>query len=392
MSAKRYNLACILGLLGLLAAIAGFNRWVNPFDYYPDFAIAGFNAVKTEFRGFEHYVKPKHLRERQPEVLIVGSSYAEIGFDPLHPALTENGALRAYNFGMAGAHWPAVFCNARYALAHARFRKIVLGIHLAAMPMIDCEREFPDLGRVSPFELLLSMAALEASVATIKHQNKPPSHTPEGLFFHTYYKMREVERIFRDSFQEARAKRAARCRKDYDKPIVSAWSPSTEELDTQGLEALLREFAARNIEIKLAVYPVHALLMEFDIQCGADIARWRRLQQVAGLIDAARRRGERVELWEFQGLNPGVTERVRNGVSRYWQDVGHFDRALGDKMLDLMFHIAPVSEEGEDPPLGVRVEAERVPELYARFLRDRERFLADNPWFHRDLEALRASP
>lgn len=388
MSAKRYNSLLILGLLGVLAAVAGFDRLVNPFGYYADCPIAGFNAVKTEVRGFERYVKPKHLRERQAEVLIVGSSYAEIGFDPLNPALTENGALRGYNFGIAGANWPEVLCNLRYALTHTRPRKIVLGIHPAAMPDIDCARAFPNLGATSPLAPLLSVAALKASAATIRQQDKPPSHTPEGLFFHTYFKMREVERIFRESFREARAKRAAQCRPDYGKTFPAVWTPSEEKLDLAGLDALLREFAARNVEVKLTIYPVHALLMEFDMLCGTDIARWRRLRQVAERVDAARRRGERVELWEFQGFHPDIGERVRNGVSRYWQDVGHFDRSLGDKMLDSMFRKTAAAPNREEPPLGVRVEAGQVPELYARFLQDRETFVAANPWFHKDLQAL----
>jgi hypothetical protein len=116
------------------------------------------------------------------------------------------------------------------------------------------------------------------------------------------------------------------------------------------------------------------------------------LQAVAERVDHAKQQGGQVELWEFQGFNPGVTERVRNGLSHNWQDVGHFDRALGNQMLDLMFHRAAAPEEGSVPPLGVSLGAEQVPELYARFLQDRERFIAANPWFHKDLDALRKAP
>ena len=52
MNAKTYAKTCIIGMFGLLALAALFNRVVDPFWYYRDLNIPGFNAVKTQFHKY----------------------------------------------------------------------------------------------------------------------------------------------------------------------------------------------------------------------------------------------------------------------------------------------------------------------------------------------------
>ena len=81
----RYVRLLLIGLALLLGLTAAFTRVVDPFWYFRDVEIDGFNAIKTKFRRFERNVKPAVFAAEQPEAVILGSSFAEIGFDPLHP-------------------------------------------------------------------------------------------------------------------------------------------------------------------------------------------------------------------------------------------------------------------------------------------------------------------
>lgn len=110
MSLRRYTIALFVLIAMTLAAVAAFNRVVDPFWYYRDIEIAGFNAVKPRFARFERYVKPQLLIREQPQAIILGSSFAEIGFDPLDVHFTDGGRLRGYNFAFAGAGWTLEEC------------------------------------------------------------------------------------------------------------------------------------------------------------------------------------------------------------------------------------------------------------------------------------------
>ena len=107
---------------------AAFTRLIDPFQYFGAPRIEGVNAVKSRLRFFEREVKPTVLKRDQPESVILGSSVAEIGLDPLHPALTRSGAGKSFNFAFAGAPWKEAFCTLEYVLAHTDAKRIVFGM------------------------------------------------------------------------------------------------------------------------------------------------------------------------------------------------------------------------------------------------------------------------
>ena len=127
MAPKKYITVFLLLLFFSSGAIIVFNRIVDPFWFYRDISINGFNADKPEFRTFERHVKPSIVVRKQPETLIFGSSLSEVGFNPLHPALNQEG--KSYNFALAGAGWDINQCNIKFALKHdLALKEIVLGI------------------------------------------------------------------------------------------------------------------------------------------------------------------------------------------------------------------------------------------------------------------------
>jgi hypothetical protein len=111
----------LLGLIGL------FNRIVDPFWYYRDIEIKGVNAVKLEFRNYERHIKPAILMREQPEAIILGNSFSEIGFDPNNAFFTDHGRLKAMNYAFAGAPWDMVQCQFEFAVTHAHIKRALIG-------------------------------------------------------------------------------------------------------------------------------------------------------------------------------------------------------------------------------------------------------------------------
>ena len=185
MTARRYTLGLLLLLALGLTAVAAFNRVIDPFWYYRDIEISGLNVVKPRFARFARHVKPALLAREQPEAVILGNSFAEIGFDPLDAAFTGNGRLCGYNFALAGAGWDIEQCAFEYALKHAPLKRVVLGIGAGALPKADCAKVWQGMS-VSAVELLLSTHALDNAIRTVAEQNRArPSHTREGGYLYT---------------------------------------------------------------------------------------------------------------------------------------------------------------------------------------------------------------
>ncbi|MDD5035084.1 MAG: hypothetical protein PHE55_10025 [Methylococcaceae bacterium] len=395
MSAKIYSVSCLAALLCLLALTALMNRIVDPFWYYRDFNIAGINEARTEFARYERHIKPVLLMEQRPRALIFGSSYSEIGFEPLHPALTQGGQESSYNFAMAGADWARVYCNVIFALRHTDLKRAVIGIHTRPMPAVDCKSQLADMGEISQFSLLLSKIALKSSWRTLHKQKQGPSHTPQGRYFYNLHKRDRIEALFEGGNFARRifSGEDGGCRRDAAGKIAASrdfsptWNKPGDSGDLEGLRELLRRFAESGVEVKLVVYPVHALAEELEIVCGDGLGRWHALWRIAHLLEQSK---ASAELWDFQGLSDFLVEPVKNNQTLYWQDSGHFNVEMGNKMLDVIYGGEPAGPSLGGDRFGVRLTAAGVAERFADFFSHRRAYIAAHPGFHEALAGLMA--
>jgi len=378
------------GCAVLLAGLAGgLNRVVDPFWYFRDVEIPGLNAIKTKVQRFERYVKPVLVARDQPQALIFGSSFAEVGFDPLNAAFTDNGSLAGYNFGVAGAPWYDVQCYFEYALRATTIKRAVIGIAAGPLPAPDCGREMPDVGRAPDLALLFSLSALKASLETMLEQKRErPSHSAAGLYYYTRgepgtdRRFREYLRFrFRNEPACAGANHSAASAPDGDAAALGKGSP----IDLQGLERIIRLAVAKGVELRIVAYPQHALGLELDFLCGTARAKWQALARIADLVERAG--GAGVQLWEFYGYNGVLAEPVDPVRTRYWQDAGHFNYELGNLMLDEMFGSSR-ADRGAEPPLGRQLTPSNVAASWRSLLRERAAFLQRNPGFRSDLDEI----
>ncbi len=389
MSARCYTLMLFLLMAIALGAVAAFNRVVDPFWYYRDFEIAGFNAVKPRFARFERHVKPALLARELPQAIVLGSSFAEIGFDPLDPSLTDSGRLRGYNFAMAGAGWDLEQCALDYALKHAPIKRVVVGIHPGALPKADCNKVWQGMS-VSQVELLLSTNALDNAVRTVIEQRRArPSHTREGRYLYARGVPGAALR-FREYFKRDGAAYARCAALQTSAPAMPAQGlVATTGLDFEGLSAMIRAARAQGVELAFVVYPQHALSLELAFACGDGRARWNHIAAIAAVVaeEAAKESStganvSSASLWVFDAYDVAGGERVIGREPMYWQDPEHFNFEHGTRMLAAIYRGAA--------EFGAKVTPGNVEAIYVQLLAQRARYLATTDWFYPDLRELAA--
>jgi len=345
----------------LLFALAGiFNRIVDPAWYYRDTVIKGFNAVKPEFLSFEQRVKPALLVRDQPEALILGSSYAEIGFDPTNPFFTDRGRMKGMNFAFARAPWEKVQCHFEYAVTHSKIKRALVGFHPGDLPMADCEKDSEFIGDIDTIDLLFTYSALDFSIKTIlKQKESDITHTPEGMYF--YYRGVNPASYFRQGLEA----RSAGCGNSKRYP------EKLQNLNLSGLRRMIQSAQAHNVELVLFAYPEHAYLLEMDYLCGDMEEKWKVMQQIGSFIDSES--AGKIPAWQFYGYNAVTAEPVRNSMW-YWQDSRHFNYEVGNMFLEDIF---AKSRSPENNPVFAR----SLNTSYADFLNERDEYLRFHPQF-----------
>lgn len=375
MSAKKYIFVFTAMLLLLSVLTVAFNRVVDPFWYYRDISIDGFNAIKPKFRYYERHVKPVLVQREQPASLIFGSSFSEIGFDPLHPALRAAG--KSYNFALAGAPWEMVACDVQFALSKdTALRQIVLGIHPGALPQKDCKADIAKMEIPDERAFLFSNDAFEASVNTVLEQYKQkPSHTAEGLYFYTRGLPATASR-FREHFVSSTPCKISHVSIN---PPDTATLPKQSNLDLSGLREFVRKTTERGIVLKLVVYPRHSLMFEQEYQCGTRQARWDAIAQIVSIVEA--KKSSLVEVWDFEGYHAIGTEIISDAPGVNWQDSAHFNTEFGNIMLDEMFAIKP-------PAFGVQLTSANLVARANEERKARAAYLGRHPEFLQQLESM----
>ena len=394
MSARQFTLWLFALIALVLAAAVAFNRVVDPFWYYRDIEISGFNAVKPRFARFERHVKPALLARERPDAIVLGNSFAEIGFDALDKSLTDDGRLRGYNFAFAGAGWDLEQCALDYALKHSRIQRAVLGISPGALPRADCSKVWQGMS-ASSAELLLSTNALDNAIRTVAEQRRArPSHTREGRYLYTRDVPGAAQR-FREYFLRD-SKAQAQCapqRLGAPAPISSAPIQPAANLDLAGLRSVIRAARAHGAALAFVIYPRHALSLELEFVCGGARARWSLIAAIAQTVAEEAPDGS-ASLWVFDGYDASRGERVVGREPQYWQDPEHFNFELGARMLADIYPSEYGNEYpskyGREPSFGARVTAGNIDAVYTQLLAQRERFLAASDWFYGDLRTLAA--
>ncbi|MDH5671416.1 MAG: hypothetical protein OEZ06_04655 [Myxococcales bacterium] len=335
--------------------VAVGNAVVDPYLVFDSPDIQGVNAIRTEFVTHLRLGKAHAVRRQQPRNLILGSSSAEYGFDPEHPAF---GAEPTYNLGLSGVNMYELLRFFQHAHAIRPLRKVVVEVQLYMFnarrpprPDFDEERlaAGPEGDRrivASPrdvMQALFSFQAVASSIKTVRSQGKRPHYRylANGQRHPTWNAPniqrkgghRKVFRARERSFLERRALALG-----YE---FSFQDSATGRSTFDELAQLLSQAHASKMELYLLVSPSHAREWEAMREAGLweHVERWKR-ELVRVNTEVADRAGKQAfPLWDFGVYHAISCEAVpvegdAKSLMRWYWDDAHYRKELGDIVLD----------------------------------------------------------
>lgn len=344
---KRYLALWLTLVVVLIAAAAALNIVVDPYRLWRDDAgtakpKAGPNSVVAKAWG---------VQRAAPRALILGNSRAEVGFDPALAAWPER-SRPVYNLALPGTGVRTSLDYLRHALAApgARIGTVVLGLdvmdYLVDAKASEASTEVPDarlLGATSPAahelrrardygQATLTVGALLDSFATLAARRDPHAADLDAQGFNPmrdYVKIAADEGYWKLFDQKNRANSRAWLRR----PMALDLADGREGEPLADLRRIIALCRERGIDLRLAIYPYHAHLLEIVDAT----SHWEAFEQWKRRVAAiAAETG--VPLWDFAGYDAWTGEDVpargdRMTAMRWYWEAGHFKKELGDLVL-----------------------------------------------------------
>lgn len=353
-------------------AVIAFNWYVDPYGvWHPESVTQGINKVKPAQNQQVRLFKARDIVRLQPKTVFLGSSKAEFGLDPSHPALQNNQPV--YNLALTGAnmHETKRYLEHAYAM-QPELQLVILGIDLFMFDSIGQNRPnfrdarlenksmvFPDI-----LNVLFSLDATEDSIKTIQDNQENPDAV--GFFHENGSRDAEYYRnhVYRHLSTREFWKRSLQNNRFFQ---TKDRYKSFEVADSfiQDFQDFVKFCKDNNIELKVFIAPSHATYWEsiWVSRIWPFFKQWKRdIVQIT-------------PFWDFSGYNSITTEPVNDSMQNFIESV-HYTKKVGNLILNrlLDFH-----EEKVPDDFGVWVTPENIESHLARIRRNRQSWVESHP-------------
>jgi|JI6StandDraft_1071083.scaffolds.fasta_scaffold00181_35 hypothetical protein len=363
----RWLAVTVTTLLGLVVL---FNRAVNPYCLFAN----DWLASQTKPETFTHLrlVKAMQVRHLRPQSVILGSSRAETGLDPAHTAWTNK---PVYNLGLSDARLDEIKHYFQHACEVSHIRQAVLLLDFTAF--LPGGQNAPDFReeRFTGFFIedhvlgLCSWDALMGSVNTFLGRPGEKRYLPDGS--------RDAEMESERVLAKGGTRKAFLA---YEKRFLMGGIGNEgirlDEKELQNFSDILEMARKHDVDLRLAVAPVHARYLEMLNRIGQGVLfeEWKRF--ITRMTEASRTSERAFPLLDFSGYNDFTTEPVpERGLARYYFEASHFTKALGDELLARIFEDATIVQPGG---FGFRLTSSRLEEHLAAIREARELYRRDH--------------
>lgn len=342
-SFNSYLLKAAVTFFVLLALTASFNLLVDPFELFNSPKFAQFNQKKPLFHAHDRMIKANRMRQWQPDVIVMGSSRAEIGLNPDNTDLLKT-ATPAFNLAISGANIHELLRYLQHAQHLKPLKQVVVGLDFFMFNINKPnEPDFND-SRLAPnskgyyvdlFQSLLTYDALEASIKTINQQHTIPEsvYLPNGF------------RDDRDSWsliqkvgghRQAAINNERHTLAEMDGYVFFAITDkSGDSSSLESFEQLLVFCKDNKIDLHLFISPEHArkLVLLNHVGLWAEFASWKQ-----HLVRIIAENAPEFSLWDFSGFNSITTEAFpalgdsKTQMHGYWES-SHYKKEIGNIIL-----------------------------------------------------------
>lgn len=379
----RWFIACLL--VGTTCVVC-WNYAVDPYDMWHGRTRHGFNHFKSRTEGqFNRMAKAHEIRRLKPDAILLGTSRADWGLDPMHAGL-QSVSTNYYNASLAGGTIYELYRYLQHAHHHQALRQVILGLDLELFNLEDQRSSFTEDrisvtadGRFTPrslvadrVETLFTLDVLTASRKTVRDSLIYLDVRREDLRArgNPFWEEMEPEDrwdAYREGVHQARAN-------------LRHLAGQRDEIDRrmQDLDRIYAFAHAHDIELILYITPYHLSHLEvirtsnnwdaFEAWKREIVKRNEAAVQAVGKAPFA--------VWDFSGYHRYATEPHPSPddphrIMTWYRESSHFRKITGDLLLDRI-----LGRPGAPADFGVRIDATHLDAVLAAEREQRDAFLA----------------
>lgn len=375
-------------VLGLLLVLL-INYLVNPYSIYNAPRFDGINNNKPLLFKYLRLTKAYAVEHKKPNALIIGSSRAEHGLNPEHPALKQ---YNAFNLALTGA---SIYENLRY-LQHANainsLKKVVLAVDLfqfnayrpSAADFTEQRLRADYQGnarKVSVFtDNLATLVSVDATVDSIKTLLQQDNNDNVILANGQVMQPDKNALIMRSG---GRHEAALHSELNYishlyfPRPFRKFAFINADKSSNSFtyFNKILSYCHKHKIKLYLFISPVHARQLELIYSAGIwqQFEQWKRLM-VRHNEEVAKQHQQSVfPLWDFSGFSSYTTEPVpklgdKVNMMRWYWESSHYRTELGNLVLDIVLDYNDPSHSIADN-FGVKITSKNIA-THLRYIRE----------------------
>jgi len=347
---RHFTHTFILTLLILIGLTVTVNLIVDPYERFNLIKITNFNAKK--YNGGSRITKAIKVSKRSFDVLIMGTSRAEIAFSTSH-ASWKNSSV--YNLSLNAAHMNEVSQVFNYTLVHNPPKVLFLSLDLLMFNQHDAPNDefyqslFSKKSKwTNTLQTLIGFNTLNQSRKTVRRNMKNIAS------YYTTSGQRIGERVFTDLIgpQGQRKLFWRALENQYISSTYKNFSYNHEQLSI--LRKLIKTCQKKNVKLYIIIPPIHALQLETLIQMGLwnIFEQWKR-----DLLNATEHTGSPIyDFTSWAGINAEKLPSAEDTEKRmhwYWE-ASHFKEETGNKV------IRRVLDSEYDKKFGVRLTQKNI--------------------------------
>ena len=350
----KFLLIFFLSVVQIFLIIGAFNWWVDPYGvYHPK----KYEAKSTIWMSKQlRLAKAYRIKQLKPLGLVIGASTSELGIDPSHLGWDKN-IFPRYNLSLPGANLYENFRFYQHAHALNPPKQILIGLDFVSFNTFtplsdDFNEEYMIVSRDGEHQdnRLLNIGITLFSLSAIKASQKKIIYRKEGTHLYNGTQFSGKNKI------ELRNNRLAimGSAKSYVSKLL--FPPPTHRFcldDGTGINSsfqllmdILEISKKEGADVRLFIQPTHAYLLEvFKImEVMDDYNKWQyKLITLVESVNQKYPESTQFPLWNFGGYNSVTTDKVPsrenpNQTMRWYYDVAHFNKSLGDMIQDRIFN------------------------------------------------------
>jgi hypothetical protein len=384
----RYLVIAGFVAVACIGAAAVVNLVVDPYGFYRWVDVAGFNRIKPRAGQQVMRNKVHGIVAHRPDVVVLGNSRAEIGFDPASRAWPAR--ANVYNAGVPGAGMDNVAALLQLAVSQGQVKVTLIGLDFVDFLTVDDDaspRQPPaEAPRATALDArarvrdavtgVLSFDALADSLVTLASQRDRHAPTVTGRGFNPMHDYEAIAAT--EGYRALFAQRNLENARSYLRDGLHLEPSSPPGPSWTALARMKATCIARSIHCVFVIYPYHADILELFDAAGLwpSFERWKR-EAAAMLVVPASVGATPIELWDFSGYDAYTTEAVLASgkevdAMRWYWEAGHFKAALGERIVRRAF-------DGDAEPFGNRMVTGEVDADLAAIRAARDRYRVAQP-------------